>query len=307
MKWRQFISEYLRFSKKERIGIMSLLFVVLFIYLLPFTSRRSSNISIKHDQVLKASMDTLNARHAHQYAEQESNSGFQYETSVTHNSKGELFEFDPNTLSIQGWKKLGLREKTVQTIEKYRTRGGKFYKPEDLKKIWGLPQGFYERVKDYITISNSNNPGEQKTEPVAYVKREKKVWNIEINSADTTALIELPGIGSKLALRIINFRDKLGGFYSIDQIAEAYGLADSTFQKIKSYLHVTDKVKKININTASKDELKMHPYVRWNLANAIVEYRNQHGAYNTVEDLKKITLINEEAFKKIAPYLTINL
>ena len=100
---------------------------------------------------------------------------------------------------------------------------------------------------------------------------------VDINKADTSAFISLPGIGNKLALRIVNFREKLGGFYSIDQIGETYGLPDSSFQKIKPFLKLeTSLLKKFNINSATKDEMKLHPYIKWNLANAIVEYRNQH-------------------------------
>jgi competence ComEA-like helix-hairpin-helix protein len=127
---------------------------------------------------------------------------------------------------------------------------------------------------------------------------------IDVNSADTAAFIALPGIGSKLASRIINFRDKLGGFYSIDQIGEIYGLPDSTFQKIKPYLKLEKiELKKININTATKDEMKSHPYIKWALANAIVEYRNQHGNFSSLEDLKKISLITDELFNKLEHYL----
>ena len=116
----------------------------------------------------------------------------------------------------------------------------------------------------------------------------------------------MPGIGSKLAYRITNFRDKLGGFYSVEQIKETYGLADSTFQKIKPYLNVNaDAIKKMNINTATKEELKVHPYIKWNLANAIVEYRTQHGNYKNLQELKNIVLIDDEAFNKILPYLTL--
>ena len=133
--------------------------------------------------------------------------------------------------------------------------------------------------------------------------KQAKTWKVDVNSADTTALIDLPGIGSKLALRIINFREKLGGFYAIEQLKETYGLPDSTFQKIRPFLYLSGSVKKININTANKDELKLHPYIKWNLCNAIVEYRNQHGLFKTLEDLKRIHAIDETTFSKIAPYL----
>jgi competence ComEA-like helix-hairpin-helix protein len=65
----------------------------------------------------------------------------------------------------------------------------------------------------------------------------------------------------------------------------------------------TLNLRKININTASLEELKAHPYIRWQLANALLEYRNQHGPFLTVEDIKKLFLITDEIFKKISPYL----
>ena len=179
---------------------------------------------------------------------------------------------------------------------------GNFIKKEDLQKIWGLPDGFYDFVKDYISIRTSSSL-EKKYTGALNSETERKVWNIELNSADTIALVELPGIGSKLAQRIINFRDRLGGFYSIDQVGETYGLADSIFKKIKPYLHINGGVKKININTATRDELKLHPYIKWNLANILVEYRNQHGHYKSIEELKNISSIDATLFLKIAPYL----
>jgi competence ComEA-like helix-hairpin-helix protein len=127
-----------------------------------------------------------------------------------------------------------------------------------------------------------------------------------VNTADTTTLISLPGIGSKLATRIITFREKLGGFYSVEQIGETYGLPDSTFQKIKQYLKLDNvSVKKININTATVDEMKAHPYIKYSLANPIVAYRNEHGMFSTIEDIKKVMAVTDEVYKKIAPYLSL--
>jgi competence ComEA-like helix-hairpin-helix protein len=168
-------------------------------------------------------------------------------------------------------------------------------------------------VKEYIAITATNNnhynnnANRPAYNPNAYAEEKKARLTVaDINTTDTTALIALPGIGSKLAYRIINFRDKLGGFHSVDQVGETYGLPDSTFQKIKPYLNINpNAVRKININTATKDELKAHPYIRWQLANAIVEYRNQHGTYKSIDDLRNIVLIDEATLNKIAPYLSL--
>lgn len=309
MKWPQFVEDYLRFSKKDRIGLLCLVALIILIILLPMIFRKHEPLSLKETRVLSAAIDTLNTKQTQQYNKDEKDdytaSFYQYEPSVESNAATEVFLFDPNTLPKEGWKRLGLKDRTIQTIEKYRTKGGRFYKVEDLQKIWGLPNGFYERIKEYVQIKNANTSREEKFITTSYSKTEKKSWNIEINSADATALEELPGIGNKLAARIVNFRDKLGGFYSLEQIGETYGLTDSVFQKIKSFLHANGDVRKLSVNTATKDELKVHPYIKWNLANAIVEYRNQHGSYKSLDDLKNIAAMDEMTFNKIVHYLNL--
>ena len=140
--------------------------------------------------------------------------------------------------------------------------------------------------------------------PASYPAKTKQ--SIDVNIADTAAYISLPGIGSKLSQRIIAFRDKLGGFHSINQVGETYLLPDSTFQKIKSRLVISDTtVKQININLASVDEMKAHPYLRYALPMQYFNTAQQHGNFNSVEGIKKIMLITDEVFNKIAPYLSV--
>jgi len=240
--------------------------------------------------------------YAYQYDKTKSN--YNESNSV----KGELFYFDPNTISESEWKKLGLRDKTIQTIKKYLSKGGRFYKSEDLQKIYGLHKDEYERLISYVRIetkalaTNEQFISKDKSQRAKTYTAHYTV--IDINNADTSAFISLPGIGSKLALRITTFREKLGGFYSVDQIGETYGLSDSTFQKIKQWLKLDNpSVKKININTATVDELKAHPYIKYSIANPIVAYRNEHGSFSKIEDIKKVMAVTDEIYKKIAPYL----
>ena len=246
--------------------------------------------------------------YAYQYDKKKNN---YYEAN---SNKGELFYFDPNTIASSGWKRLGLRDKTIQTIEKYLSKGGHFYKSGDLQKIYGLRDEEYEKLKPYVRIeAKTASANEQFV--TAKTKEEiqptktyaARYTAIEINTADTSAFISLPGIGSKLASRIVTFREKLGGFYSVDQIAETYGLQDSTFQKIKQYLKLDNaSVKKININTATIEELKAHPYIKFSLANPIVAYRNEHGAFSKIEDIKNVMAVTEAAYQKIAVYLSVH-
>ncbi|HUQ67692.1 MAG TPA: helix-hairpin-helix domain-containing protein [Flavitalea sp.] len=127
----------------------------------------------------------------------------------------------------------------------------------------------------------------------------------EINKADTNAFIALPGIGSKLAARIVLFREKLGGFYKIEQIREVYGIQDSVYTMIAPMLRCNPgNIKKIDINTAEKETLKGHPYIRWDMANALVAYRSQHGSFNSIGDLSRLDNIDENALKKLIPYIS---
>lgn len=312
MSWKQFTEDYLTFSKKERIAAFCVLLIVASIYLLPkLFSKNAAAVSFESDSSLLAEIENKQEKGSNNEFKTENVSNSFYVPPVNKGyTEGALFHFDPNTLPVEGWQKLGLNQRTTKTLINYRNKGGKFYKKEDLKKIWGLPQDFYNRVEPYIQIEVAQQSFTKNDYTPAYHNNLSKGFRnisiVEVNTADTSALIALPGIGSKLAARIVAFRDKLGGFYSPEQIGETYGLPDSTFQILKPYLQVdANAIKKLNLNTATKDELRTHPYIKWALANAIVEYRNQHGTFNNLDELKNIMLIDEATYNKIAPYFSL--
>jgi len=312
--FKKFISDYLSFTRKERTGIIVILVLITLFILLPFFyplfihSKPSDHSAFEKDiasliikQADSSDRDDNENNYRHYYPSQQGN----YNDRTV---KGELFYFDPNTLSADGWKKLGLRDKTIATIQNYISKGGKFRQAEDIGKIWGLHENEVQRLLPYVSIAEqtSSNNEKKSFENKAFEKKENKIIAFDINAADTSAFIALPGIGSKLANRIIAFRDKLGGFYKVEQVAETFALADSVFQKIRSSLMLTSpKVKRININTASADEMKVHPYIRFALANAIVQYRGQHGKFTSVSDIKKIMIVTDELYNKLEPYLII--
>jgi competence ComEA-like helix-hairpin-helix protein len=233
-----------------------------------------------------------------------------YSPSIHQQEKGELFYFDPNTASGEELKKLGFREKTITTIHRFLAKGGRFYKSDDIAKVWGLHPNEVKRLLPFVQIkhlqaSQISEGNEFRKKPLLVAQ---SISPIDINTADTSALISLNGIGSKLSQRIIHFREKLGGFYSVEQVGETFGLPDSTFQKIKSQLKIVSlSITKININTADIDLMKTHPYLRYATSNAIIRYRTQHGNFTTVADIKKIMTITEDIFNKAAPYLTVEI
>jgi len=314
--WKQMLSSYFSFTKKERTGIFILLsFVVVFI-LLPFayplfikTKQPAASAFQKEIAQLKIQQQDSSNAYTGNYVE-DTYAPYTQPSEKNYNDykpKGELFYFDPNTASVNDWQRLGLKDKTIATIQKYLSKGGHFYKAEDIGKIWGMHADEIARLLPYIKIAlKENNYPQKKFETKNFDKPKKSPSLIDINTADTSSLIALPGIGSKLAQRIINFRDKLGGFYKVEQVAETFGLPDSTFQKIKARLTLNNAtIKQLNINTATVDEMKSHPYIRYALANAILQYRTQHGNFTAVADIKKIMLVTDEMYAKLEPYITI--
>lgn len=315
---RKFLNDYLSFTRKERTGIIVILILILFFSFLPFffpfflkrTEPDRSSFE-KELATLKYHIADSNTDEAPYTARP--GGSYRNDPGADRNTKGELFYFDPNTLSAAGWQRLGLREKTITTIQHYIAKGGKFRQPADIGKIWGLHPAEVQRLLPFVSIPQATNAYPEKKEfyttPFTKNYTDKPKYTltpIDINTADTSAFIALPGIGSRLANRIVNFRDRLGGFYSIDQVGETYALPDSTFQKIKGRLLLGNTtVKKLNINSAGIDELKVNPYIRFALANAIVQYRQQHGKFATVADIKNIMMVTETIFNKLAPYLTV--
>lgn len=217
------------------------------------------------------------------------------------------FNFNPNTLSEAGFVKLGLRPRLAKTILNYRSKGGKFYKKEDFKKIWGLHEEEYKQLAPYIAIPKQQS-SYAKSDYKSYEKKPQRNLNIEINSATAEQLIELNGIAEKLSSNILKYRKMLGGFYSVNQIKEVYGIRPETFDRIQKHLKCdASSIKKININEATLYEMKAHPYLRkddWALA--ITKFRKtQDYDIKTLEDLKQIEGMNDATYNKLVPYLSL--
>jgi DNA uptake protein ComE-like DNA-binding protein len=231
-----------------------------------------------------------------------------------------LFYFDPNTLSADSLKLLGIPERAVNSIVNYRSKGGEFRSADQLAKIYTLSAEDFERVAPFITIESVEQQNwkqqyekfEKKefafsADSVGEQKQYKKPRILELNLADTLDLVEIYGIGNYLARKIVERRDALGGFLHINQLLEVYKVDNEVLDKIEPYLTIDSSlVNKININTTTTDELKKHPYIKYSLANSLVNYRKAHGPYRKHEDLMKSHLMNDSIFKLIRPYIKLN-
>lgn len=308
MKSRDFVKDYFHFSKRDRLALGLLLLTLIIILILPSFLPEKNNPPV----FLSPSLFTNNKDKSNppDIPEEISTGALK-----DHSRPFTGFFFDPNTIGKQEWEKLGLRDRTIQTILRYRSKGAQFKTREDLRKIYGLREEEYRRIENFVRIggissspthypSNDFKPGFANQKLPAF-KKERPLL-IDINQADSIAWVAIPGIGPKLSSRILNFRQKLGGFYSVDQVGQTFGLSDSTFQQIRPLLEIiVMSVRKLNINQASEDELKSHPYLRWQLAKAIVAYRKEHGEFRSLDDLKNIMAFSEETYNKVVPYLEL--
>lgn len=218
---------------------------------------------------------------------------------------GELFHFDPNNLPTSSWKRLGLSDKQVQVIKNYESKGGKFYKKEDVKKLYSISDAFYQRIEPYIQIpSKATDPVNSAVQIDVKETEKKEVPVIDINIADTAEWKKLRGIGTVFANRIVRFREGLGGFHKVEQIKEVYGVSEELYSQILPFIRLEEvSLNKIKVNSATKDQLQKHPYISPKQADSITKYRQQHGSYASIEEMRKIIILDDDFFRKIEPYL----
>ncbi|TAH14474.1 MAG: hypothetical protein EAZ12_00395 [Sphingobacteriia bacterium] len=303
------LRDWLRFSKKESLGIIAMLVVMVFFLWLP---------AFYSSPIVTPKVDSGFIHYLNEKSNNIIDSATIIEHHATTNLALKMFYFDPNELDKNGWERLGISQKTISTIFRYREKGGRFRKPEDLRKIWGLLPSDADRIIPFVLFSANNS---LPYNPVAVPVKKQRI--VDVNTASVSDWESLPGIGPVLANRIVKFREKLGGFSSINQVASTYGIADSVFSTIRAFLSIqpiesyrasnntielgkafikNDSV--VNINTASVAQL-VQAGLGEGLAKAIVLYRKQYGKFIQLADLKQIILINEAVYQQIVPKLKI--
>ncbi|MCX6181524.1 MAG: helix-hairpin-helix domain-containing protein [Bacteroidetes bacterium] len=217
---------------------------------------------------------------------------------------------DPNALKASDWLAMGLDATLAARIEKYTSKGGHFYEAKDLLKMYGMDTSFYKKVECKIQIApKEKREFEKHVNPSkAFVPHERKVKALlEVNAATQEQLIELDGIGDKLAARIIKYRDMLGGFVSKQQLRKVYGMDSVNYNKIQSQITVDPLlVKRVAVNTATAEELSKVKFVGVKRAKAIVAYRESHGDFSSLKDLLKTQVVNDSILYLIEPYILLN-
>jgi DNA uptake protein ComE-like DNA-binding protein len=329
--WQKHLRPFLVFSKGERNGVLFLFLLLNLAWIIPvYLPRKPLTLTptelelIDSAQKIWADLEPKTRR---------------YRVTENHYPKGDglrapesparlLFRtFDPNTADEQTWKAMGIPARTVGTIQRYIERGGRFRAPDDLRKIYGLTEQQYRTLRSWIRIAPPPDKrssdadrfagrGQESATNLRYASGSTAAFRnvaahrarLDINTADSADWESLPGIGPTLARRIVRYRDALGGFHAVEQVAETFGLPDSVFQLVQGRLSAGPghAVEPIRLNTADVAELSAHPYISRKLAGLITAYRTRHGPFSTPEDLMAIPLVNDSLLNRLRPYLSLN-
>lgn len=301
MKLRQIIRDYFTFTRNERIGLIILLVLIL----IAFAANQLVFYFVKPGKADQEKFQQLLAM-LEQHQENET-ARFQL--------RGALFHFNPNTIDSLGLDSLRLPFYVKKNLLAYRSKGGRFYSDRDVRKIYGMNDSIFEAVRPFLQFEEQKQrahtpevkrkvPEESRQQPKTEIAVKAPIQTIEINTATADELKALHGIGDVFSSRIVKYRQLLGGFSRLEQLYEVYGLKPETIENILPYLKLdTAQVEQINVNFAQPEELARHPYVSWDVANAIIDFRSANGFMNDLEAIRLNRLVSEEEFQKISPYL----
>lgn len=307
--WKNFFY----FTKNERQGVIVLAVLVSGIFVLPalFVHSGSSEergaagqklFSKEYDEFTSALKETKTAQRA--------NDKF---TKASPRRAINLAAFDPNTADSTTFRSLGLPSWMVKNILRYREKQGRFHHPEDFRKIYGLTEEQYQALLPYIRITKSSpsiTAAHQSKDTMLLLTIQSTPRDtpfkyqpgtvICLNSADTAELKKIPGIGSNIARKIVNYRKRLGAFYRIEQLQEIQLKAE----KLRPWFSIdSDRIRRINLNNASMERMMHHPYINFYQAKVIIEYRKKKGNINSLKQLSLYDEFTPADFERLEPYV----
>ncbi len=227
-------------------------------------------------------------------------------TKAGEENKPEIYPFNPNYLSDYKAYILGIDTVQLKRIRAFRAQGKFFSNAEEFRRVAGLPDSLYRKLKAYIRIPQFKK---SKRKDFSYTKNPTPVVKQDINTATAEDLKAVYGIGDKLSERIVRYRKKLGGFSIREQLKDIYALSPEAYENLWQRFEIrTPKIisNKIKLNEADIQLLRRNPYIDFDLAERIVEYRALHGPFKRLEDLKKVAGFPVEKYKRIALYLQLD-
>lgn len=291
-----FLGRFLHYSRAEKRGIVFLLLFILALWVLP-----EVYLYLFSEKALLLTVQPL----------EETETVGLVQVPHTDVSSGSVVvhEFDPNRIGPEKLISFGMPPVVARRLHHYREKGGRFRKPEDLLRIWGMDTALFESLEPFIRIPEQTTVGSlsrpNQTTQHQTEKTPEVVRLLDVNTADSMALVGLPGIGAKLATRILAYRERLGGFAHWDQLFEVYGLPKETLLRLNAEgkLGLNSGVyRKVLVNTARAADLK-HPYITRTQALALEAYRQQHGPFNDSSDMRRVLSFSTADMNRLLPYL----
>ena len=212
------------------------------------------------------------------------------------------FPFNPNTITEEEWKQIGLTDRQVRSIMNYKAKGGRFYSKSDVEKLYAISEEEYAQLEPFIVLpevarGNTSKPTAKKQESQVFDDKpqpeKKAIPVVDLNTVDSTTLVELPRMGGYMASRIIAFRDKLGGFVEVAQLLDVKGLDSTRFAAMRPYLLIGDtETRRIDVNRADFKTLVSHPYLSYEQVKRIFRQRETRGMIKNWAQLE--ALLKEE-------------
>ena len=283
---KKFLNDYFGFNKQQRRGLIVLCVLCFLLLVLRLTYSYFLPPSKMEVQWLDLKVDSTFSNRS--YPEKPKSTDVARAISTA--------TFDPNTCDYKTLVAVGFPQKTATTFLKFREKGFVVKQKKDLLKVYGISPQLYASLENRMVIDVPQKRSaltEKVVKPVLAV--------IELNTADTTALKSLPGIGTVISKRIIKYRDLLGGFHSTLQLKEVFGISEELYSTISNQLHVDSTViKKLYPTIADFKVLSKHPYIGYELSKKLCDKRKTEALnFASVEAL----IGNTAQFRRLRPYL----
>ena len=284
------LKSYFQFTKSQRSGIIFLvLLCVMFqsaYFLIDFKSSTNDSKEKQEWLAFQTEIDSLK--------------------QIKRDYIPKIYPFNPNFITDFKGQKLGMSVAEIDRLLAFRKTNKYVNTPEDFQKVTKISNSLLNTMVPYFKFPDwVTNKKEFKSKYKSFENKKEKIVILDINQATKEDLIKVYGIGPALSDRIFKLKDLLGGFVSMEQMNDVWGLSPEVIENLNKNFKVSvlPKVNKVDINNASIKELMLFPYFKYALAKAIVTYRSMNGDFKNNTDLTKINGFPNEKLNVISLYL----
>lgn len=301
--------DFFYYSKSERRAVFALSFLIVCLLVAILLAPEKETVIVEEPlaENVRTETDKVEADSFQRVVEHREKKAVIKKTEAP-SRKVVLAPFDPNLADSIELLDLGLSPYVARNVLRYREKGGRFRTPESFARIYGLTEEQFDTLRPYIRISESFR---QKTDTSTYVRGDTfavvykypKGTLVDVGVADTTELKKIPGIGSGISKAIVGYRNRLGGFYSLEQLREVRFVTPEMMEwfKLESI-----SIRPLPVNRAGLDRLRNHPYLNFYQAKVILEHRKKHGEIKSLSQLSLYEEFTEKDLKRLSAYFSFD-